>query len=202
MRPLLLTLILACGAVPPPKPPEPTVPGNMARYLAERTVVVVDGPATCAGAAAGRFVLTAAHCTAGGYYQVVTSKGRVSSAIEAYRNEATDLLILYPEDDLHLPELPLARSASWGEGVHAMGHPAQRFFSYGRGSVSHPRRAWRATGRLATQLYLDTYLGGSGGPVVNDRGQLIGLTSRTMPGAGITDIVHLDLVRSALRMLR
>lgn len=112
-----------------------------------------------------------------------THDGRVVPVVEVLASNAQDdvaLVRLSPEFAPYTP-LPIARDAEVGERVHAITHPDGRFYCYTSGEVSRfflePRR--RGDGVRRMQITADYAKGSSGGPILNDRGQVVGMVTTT-----------------------
>ena len=111
-----------------------------------------------------------------------THDGRVVPVLEVLAaNEADDVAILRLGGDEPFTALPIARDAEVGERVHAVTHPNGRFYTYTSGELSRffmePRR--RGPGVRRMQITADYAKGSSGGPILNDRGQVVGMVSST-----------------------
>jgi serine protease Do len=84
---------------------------------------------------------------------------------------------------LEVPPQPQRRGPSWGDAaamrpgdeVYAVGCPRHMSFTVSRGIVSFVERDLEGTRYLQTDLPIND--GNSGGPVVNARGELVGLMS-------------------------
>lgn len=112
-----------------------------------------------------------------------THDGRVVPIVEILAcNERDDVALvrLSPEHGPYTP-LPIARDAEVGERVHAITHPDGRFYCYTSGEVSRfflePRRNGAGVRRM--QITADYAKGSSGGPILNDRGQVVGMVTTT-----------------------
>lgn len=80
---------------------------------------------------------------------------------------------------------------SMGDEVFAMGAPRKMTFSLSHGIVSYVGRSFDGT--LYVQTDLSANSGSSGGPIMNDRGQLIGVSSFILRGSqGLTFAVPID----------
>ncbi len=112
-----------------------------------------------------------------------TRDGRVVPIVEVLASNERDdvaLVRLSPEHGPYTP-LPIARDAAEGERVHAITHPDGRFYCYTSGEVSRfylePRRNGAGVRRM--QITADYAKGSSGGPILNDRGQVVGMVTTT-----------------------
>lgn len=111
-----------------------------------------------------------------------THDGRVVPVLEVLAaNERDDVAILRLGGDEPFTALPLARDAEVGERVHAITHPNGRFYTYTSGEVSRfflePRRQGPGVRRM--QITADYAKGSSGGPILNDAGQVVGMVTTT-----------------------
>ena len=112
-----------------------------------------------------------------------THDGRVIPVVEVLAaNERDDVAILrLALQDDPLVALPIAREAFVGERVHAITHPDGRFYCYTSGELSRfflePRRRGQGVRRM--QITADYAKGSSGGPILNDAGQVVGMVTTT-----------------------
>lgn len=112
----------------------------------------------------------------------MTRDGRVVPIVEVLAsNEADDTALVRLGGEGFTP-VPLARSAAVGERVHAITHPAGRFYFYSSGEVSrffvqHRRRNAPPVRRIG--ITADYARGSSGGPIFNDAGQVIAMVCST-----------------------
>ncbi|MEM9416180.1 MAG: trypsin-like peptidase domain-containing protein [Planctomycetota bacterium] len=112
-----------------------------------------------------------------------THDGRVVPIVEVLAANAQDDVALVRLSPEHGPytALPIARDAEVGERVHAITHPDGRFYCYTSGEVSRfflePRRRGAGTRRM--QITADYAKGSSGGPILNDQGQVVGMVTST-----------------------
>lgn len=107
--------------------------------------------------------------------------------------------------------LPLAAtSAQPNDEVHVVGHPADRpLWRYALGKVDHVRhKSWsyrdgQYVSTQAVTFYSNIWGGNSGGPLVNNRGELVGVvaaTSRSNPM--IATAIDVTSVHALLKTLR
>jgi S1-C subfamily serine protease len=108
-----------------------------------------------------------------------------------------DLALIQLEGDGFTP-VPIARTAEVGEPVHAVTNPSGRFFTYSSGEISRffikPRRQGdKRAGAKRVTVTSDYGGGSSGGPIFNDKGQVVAVVSEAQ---AIRDnkIVHYDSV--------
>jgi serine protease Do len=93
-----------------------------------------------------------------------------------------DIAILRIQAEKPLPALPLAESSAVGEKVHVVSHPQGRMWSLTSGLVSRfHRQSYDNDGRSTDWMTVtaDFAGGSSGGPVLNSRGEVIGMVSST-----------------------
>ncbi len=115
---------------------------------------------------------------------VMTRDGRVFPVTEVLAgNEQADVAILRvaPTDAegkaATFTALPLAEASQVGESVYAISHPDGRYWTFTEGIISRRYTAQHDTKWLT--ITADYARGSSGGPVVNDRGEVIGLVAST-----------------------
>jgi hypothetical protein len=88
-----------------------------------------------------------------------------------------------------------------GMDVQAIGHPEGEIWTYTKGIISQirPNYVW-SLGHRATviQTQAPTNPGSSGGPLLNDDGQLIGINSFRLEGEGLNYAVAVDVVQEFL----
>jgi serine protease Do len=75
-----------------------------------------------------------------------------------------------------LPALPLGPDAVPGDGANVIGHPHNMFYSFTQGTVS---RWYRRNGGEKMSVTADFSQGSSGGPVLDNKGNIIGIVSAT-----------------------
>lgn len=193
------------------------------RRALENTVVLrtTFGRAFCSGVVAEHVVFTAHHCVDHGEPFVIEWGGNI------YRPR--DTAIVWPDHDLailHIADVELPRGVhiarrtpDYGDAVTTVGHHLGDGypFTMTRGIVSNPRRIGGLTDVMMWMQHDAPILGGaSGGPVLDTRGDLIGITSFGAlapvycpfgcPGVyqdtDVNGAVHLDILKEALRQLR
>jgi putative serine protease PepD len=125
-------------------------------------------------------ILTADHVVAGAAGITVTfSDGTVASAVIASANKTTDIATLAPAK-LPQPVVPaaLGGGADVGDAVVAIGNPLGLTDSVSSGVVSGlDRSAQTDTGKRTGLIQFDASVnpGSSGGPLLDDRGMVIGI---------------------------
>jgi serine protease Do len=115
---------------------------------------------------------------------VMTADGRVFRIKEVVASDRHgDAAILRLQaDGEEWTWLPLADTAAPGEEVRVLSHPDGRFYSLSKGIVSRLHRApseENGEPRVWTTVTADYGAGSSGAPVLNDRGEVIGMVSST-----------------------
>lgn len=213
----LIFLGIACAA--PQVPPTRTT--RTVDYAIDATVALVndEGRPFCSGAFVdGDLVVTAAHCVDGEDQVFVafredldeTHGRRFRNAFRfdvLARNEAQDVAVLASRSQ-NLPDhetLSVAVNAPRaGEPVLAIGHPLGLTFTVTTGIVSSPSR-YDCSDLLCeildgekqhwTQVSSPLFFGNSGGPVVNRRGQLVGVASFLVATPHLSGVVHVDEIR-------
>jgi len=169
------------------------------------------------------YVVTNAHVVLGGRsVRVQFSDGRVREAVIVGLDESTDIAVLKVETgDSRLVPMRLAtgQDVSQGEVVFAFGSPFGFKFSMSEGIVSGLGRHARTTltGPVGYTNYIQTDAavnpGNSGGPLVNVRGEVIGMNTAiitrddliqrenradTGVSGGVSFAIPLDTIRSVV----
>ena len=137
-------------------------------------------------------VITNSHVIeGGGEIVVVSSEGRRIPARLVGRNVGTDIAVLRINANSRLRALPLGRTADTevGESVLAIGSPLGLSGSVTAGIISAVDRRVRLGGesrQSAVQTDASINPGNSGGPLVNARGEVIGVNTAiaTLEGNG------------------
>ncbi|MEP3837697.1 MAG: serine protease [Algibacter sp.] len=109
----------------------------------------------------------------------VSHEGVVYNVTEVLSSsKANDLAILKIDTQgAKLDALPLAKTELVGEGVYMMGHPFQNTFLMTKGIISRKYEGSKKIPRITITAEFGN--GASGGPVVNEYGQVIGIVSST-----------------------
>ena len=126
-------------------------------------------------------ILTCAHVLVGDRFQIISEHGYPRSVEVLGKDETCDLAILYAES-LTEPPLTFADPATIAEGqtVYALGHPKGLDFTLSRGIISNRQRVRGGVSLLQTDVSLN--LGNSGGPLVNEQGEVIGVANQILEG--------------------
>jgi S1-C subfamily serine protease len=124
-------------------------------------------------------------------------------------DEVSDLALLKidaPPVDMPVAKLGSMKDVSVGQEVHAIGHPDGETWTYTKGTVSQIRPAykWSAedgiehrAGVIQTQTPINP--GSSGGPLLDENGEVIGVNSFGKEGEGLNFAVTVDAVRVLLQ---
>ncbi len=126
-------------------------------------------------------ILTCAHVLVGNRFYVISEHGDRRSVQILGKDETCDLAILYDES-LTDPSLTFADPAMIAEGqtVYALGHPLGFDFTLSRGIISNRQRVRSGVSLVQTDVSLNP--GNSGGPLVNEQGEVIGVASQILEG--------------------
>jgi len=126
-------------------------------------------------------ILTCAHVLVGDRTQVISEHGDRSAVEILGKDETIDLAILRAES---ISESPLTfadpTTINEGQTVYALGHPLGLDFTISRGIISNRQRMRGGISLVQTDVSLNP--GNSGGPVVNERGEIIGVASQVLEG--------------------
>jgi len=204
---LLIFVLMGCAHA------QATPAVNEARKAFHSTVALelANGDVYCSGVIVRRVVLTAEHCVAAAFPTWVRmADGTKFEVALGMTNHTEDLAILMPIG-VKLPRgVRVARKApTWGDEVWVIGHPLGKYeYSITRGVVSYPRRTNGIFGGVWLQHDAGTVGGNSGGPVLDGRGRLVGITSfgiiePVVNGFGMQDThlagaVHLEAITRIL----
>lgn len=175
---LLLVLVAACATTSP-------VSGQRQRpldRLLENTVALESdaGDVFCTGVISEGVIVTAAHCVAQTMSVRVRRGTETFRAFVAKRLVRQDVAVLRTLDYELGKGVPFARSApGYGDDILVLGHSLGTYEnSLTKGIVSHPKRNdGLFVGMLWMQHDAGSINGNSGGPIVNSRGKLVGITS-------------------------
>lgn len=159
----------------------------------DAVVLLVTGPSFCSGVvidSAGT-IATAYHCVAsGGAPQISWRDGTTLIGKVVARDPAHDLALITVESDHPLVALSVRRSEPQvGERVWAVGHP---FASNAGGKLNGLLRWSTSEGVISAkgEWYYQTDAalnpGNSGGPLIDDQGQVVGIVSRKLSAENIS----------------
>jgi hypothetical protein len=192
----MLSLLMVLATLGPARADGPApLPDRIDTWM-QSVVLLVTGPSWCSGVVideAGT-VATAYHCVASGQSTEVRLRGG-----DSYIGHTSAAV---PDDDLALlsvpelagvvPPLPLrADNPRQGERLYGLGHP------FAPVAIREPEMAdmllWSVTEGIVSAvgdklIQTDAALnpGNSGGPVVDDQGRIVGITSRKLSGDNIS----------------
>jgi S1-C subfamily serine protease len=109
---------------------------------------------------------------------VMDTEGNVYAVSEVLAASMTDDIAVFKIDTQgkKLPMLPLGPDALPGEDANVIGHPHNMYYSFTRGTVS---RMYRRDGGDKMSITADFSQGSSGGPVLDNKGNIIGIVSAT-----------------------
>lgn len=84
--------------------------------------------------------------------------------------------------------------------VYALGNPWGLTFSVSKGIISHPMRKHDSIPKFLIQTDADVYEGNSGGPLLNERGEVIGMNSLMLAreGGSYGFALHVDIIKKVL----
>jgi len=217
LRPWILTawtiwLAMLCCFARAGIPPEIVTKGKQATVLVETEDGRRSGSAFCVDRAG--FFVTNAHVAGarGAKLSLVLNPGEVDQKVLQARvvraDKAADLALLKAENSPPLTPLELGeiRGLVETQAVTAFGYPfgkelAVRAGVYPSVTVSTGRiTSLRKVGGELQQIQLDASVnpGNSGGPVLNDKGQVVGVVVSYIPGSGISFAIPASLVRQML----
>jgi S1-C subfamily serine protease len=119
----------------------------------------------------------------------------VYKATIARYNKLVDVAILHIDKMPKIAPLQIATEAP-GQGTHviALGHPQMLFWSASDGIVSADRWSGRPLMHVI-QVSCPINFGNSGGPVINDKGQVVGITSFMINNPSLGFIIAGDFVK-------
>lgn len=154
-------------------------------------------------------IVTNAHVVAGAdvvHVRLPDGSDRAASVVGS--DEALDIALLRLEDPRGFIPAPLGKSAGVrvGEWVIAIGNPLGLHHTVTLGIVSAKARS--ITGGDAEMLQTDAAInpGSSGGPLLNLRGEVIGITTAILSGtgedAGLNFAIPIDLVKGVIEQWR
>jgi len=213
----ILTLVLLLGGcslltVPPPATPTPPPAVSAVERVLEATVALEhpDGQSFCTGAFASGYVVTAAHCVDDAGADAVILRLRNGERGEARVSRLdpdTDVAVLALTSVIaDRAELPLAPAeAAAGDRVFVVGMPLgwRWFLTQGISSGVHDCALDSLTCRGLAGTWLlhsaATSYGNSGGPVLNEYGELVGITSWVKTVYGVPNHMSAAAPLAAIR---
>lgn len=172
-------------------------------------IVTEKHKGTCSGAFIspdGR-VLTCAHCFSGEEYvkkiYIKTSKGRVYHGALLVMDKEADLALVKVDVDKEVPYFTIGKEAVIGQQVLAFGSPLGIQHTVSVGFVENLLRE----GKLYVMHGAFINPGNSGGPLVNLRGQLVGvneamiMANMFVPANGLYIAVSVDSINKFMENL-
>jgi serine protease Do len=174
--------------LPQDHPPVP--PGDRPR-VGSGIIISADG-----------YILTNQHVVEQGQeVEVQLMDERTFPAKVVGRDARTDLALLKVEAS-DLPFLPLGDSEALkvGELVLAIGNPFGLEYSMSLGIVSRKGRAMGGAGLFTDFIQTDASVnpGNSGGPLINMRGEVIGINTAVIPNRRVAFAIPINLAKSLL----
>jgi S1-C subfamily serine protease len=145
-------------------------------------------------------VLTAYHVIDDGISVVRTRSGDECEVLEVRAFPGHDLawIVVDPSSCALDPIAVAPQAPRQGDRVRGLGHPLGLAWSLSSGVVSHPARDLERGGPLYLQTDAALNPGMSGGPIVDEYGRLVAISSllltRSGMYAGLAFGVHLDVV--------
>ena len=91
--------------------------------------------------------------------------------------------------------LPLAKEVKAGEKVFTLGHPEERKFTPAIGSIN---RMYKRDGIKYMELFIKNAPGSSGSPVLNMRGEVVGIIRGGFKELDTAEAVHVEMLRKVL----
>ncbi len=91
--------------------------------------------------------------------------------------------------------LPLAKEVKEGEKVFTLGHPKERKFTPAIGTINH---IYKRGGVKYMELFIKNAPGSSGSPILNMRGEVVGIVWGGVKGLEAAEAVHVDELREML----
>ena len=91
--------------------------------------------------------------------------------------------------------LPLAKEVKIDEQVITLGHPEGKKFTPATGRVT---RIYKRGGTKYIELFIKHAQGSSGSPVMNMKGEVVGIQFSGSPGLDVADAVHVEALRKAI----
>ena len=147
-------------------------------------------------------IVTNFHVIEGAYFAQVNLDGVIYDNAELIKGMPEMDIAILKIDALQLPELPLGDSTEIvsGEAIVAIGNPLGLERSVSNGIVS----ATRTVGKIKLiQMTVPISTGSSGGPIINEYGQAIGITNDTkQPGKKTWLFYRCQILASAARLVK
>ena len=161
---------------------------GVGRYNTSNVVIVNEST----GFLIDSFVCTAAHVVDGEQFAVIRyQNGKEDCATVVAIDQKSDIALLKVDKPVFVPydiADPHIR-----ETVVAIANPAHLWFSELEGKIQGIERI-DEFGTPLIQVSIDGFWGASGGPILNQNGELIGVISKFIPGTRFTFVVPIQKV--------
>ena len=175
---LLMVMVMAILLV---SPVSANAIGFDAESAYEAIFVVYSGNSLGSGFAVGEnCIVTNAHVIADSdHVTIISYGGDELEAVILGISEDEDIAVLVV-DNITFPYLPVADLASMktGDDIYAIGAPKGMAYTLTKGSVSAKERIVRSKSYIQIDAAINE--GNSGGPLLNDNGQVLGMNSLKM----------------------
>jgi S1-C subfamily serine protease len=181
--------------------PRPSLPDRVELWM-ESVVLLITGPGWCSGVVIDDkgTVATAYHCVASGLKSEVHTRNGRHFIAKTIAGEPINDIALISVPGLAGTVAPLAireTAIRQGETVYGLGHPFAPFAD--RNAAMRGMLKWSVTQGIVSAvgprlIQTDAALnpGNSGGPVVDEAGRVIGITSRKLGGDNVAFLSHAD----------
>lgn len=154
-------------------------------------------------------ILTNAHVVDGSTKIVVkTENSEVYDAEVVHSDTKIDVAVIKIKDwekfiaENNITPLSFAASSDINplDKVYALGNPWGLLFSVSEGVVSHPIRKMDAIAKFLIQTDAHVFQGNSGGPLLNESGEVIGMNSLMLSreGGSYGFALHADIIKKVL----
>ncbi len=139
-------------------------------------------------------ILTCNHVVDTETIEMVSSSGK-SWMVPVLARDGINNLAMLKVDDLNAPYMVFADpiSVNTGQKVYALGHPLGLDFTVSQGIVSNRDREIYGTSFVQTDVALNP--GNSGGPIINERGEVIGVADSAISVPGTQGLGFVVAVR-------
>jgi len=141
------------------------------------------------------YILTNNHVVGEGRLTAVFSDGKSLPCRILARHAWEDIAVIKVDADRPLPAVPLGRNGSLqvGDPVVVIGNPNGLSHTVTTGIVSRLAAGYAETGHIQTTAAVNG--GNSGGPLLNEKAELIGVVSAKVSGEAIGLAIPIDRVR-------
>ncbi len=148
------------------------------------------------------YVITNAHVLAGARYATAITSEREAKDMEFIGyNSLLDLALLKIDGTLPHLELGNSNEIKVGEKVIAIGNPLGLSFSVSEGIISGVNR--KGANQIPAYIQTDAALnpGNSGGPLINSKGQAIGINNFKLVGESLGFALESNYIKEAVNMI-